>query len=80
MKKTVHSVAGLAIVLAALPVLALAGEPSAKQSKKTSEKAADTKASAKPCSEYGAGFVRLEGSSTCVKIGGYVRFQTGVSR
>ncbi|MEH2569537.1 hypothetical protein [Bradyrhizobium sp. AZCC 2289] len=24
------------------------------------------------CAEYGAGFVKAEGSDTCVKIGGYV--------
>jgi len=31
------------------------------------------------CSEFGAGFVRVNGTGSCVKIGGYVRGQ-GTSR
>lgn len=31
--------------------------------------------SAKPCDEYGAGFVRMGETGTCVKFGGYVRIQ-----
>jgi hypothetical protein len=27
------------------------------------------------CAEYGAGFVRVEGTGTCVKVGGYMRMQ-----
>jgi hypothetical protein len=38
------------------------------------------KAAANPCAEYGAGFVRLEGSSTCVKIGGSFGVGIGGSR
>ena len=33
--------------------------------------------SANACAEYGAGFVRIEGTSTCMKIGGAV--SVGVS-
>lgn len=29
----------------------------------------------KTCAEYGAGFVRVEGTGACVKIGGYLRMQ-----
>jgi hypothetical protein len=36
------------------------------------------KAAANPCAEYGAGFVRIEGSSSCMKIGGSIG--AGVSR
>jgi len=36
--------------------------------------------SANSCAEYGAGFVKIEGSNTCVKIGGAVSIGTGVSR
>lgn len=32
----------------------------------------------KACAEYGAGFVQIEGTGTCVKIGGYVRMQDSV--
>jgi hypothetical protein len=38
------------------------------------------KAAANPCAEYGAGFVRIEGSSTCIKIGGIVGVGAGASR
>jgi hypothetical protein len=38
------------------------------------------KAAANSCAEYGAGFVRLEGSSTCVKIGGSLSVGVGASR
>ena len=38
------------------------------------------KAAANPCAEYGAGFVRIEGSSTCVKIGGSLSVGVGGSR
>jgi hypothetical protein len=36
------------------------------------------KAAANPCAEYGAGFVRIEGSSTCMKIGGSIGVGVGV--
>jgi hypothetical protein len=35
-------------------------------------------ARANPCSIYGEGFASVPGSDTCVKIGGYVRSETGV--
>jgi hypothetical protein len=35
--------------------------------------------SANACAEYGAGFVKVEGTSTCVKIGGAVSVGAGVS-
>ena len=35
--------------------------------------------SANACAEYGAGFVRIEGTSTCMKIGGAVGVGAGVS-
>jgi hypothetical protein len=38
------------------------------------------KAAANPCAEYGAGFVRIEGSSTCIKIGGSISVGVGGSR
>ena len=38
------------------------------------------KAAANACAEYGAGFVRLEGSSTCVKIGGTISVGAGGTR
>jgi len=38
------------------------------------------KAAANPCAEYGPGFVRVEGSSTCIKIGGSFSVGVGASR
>ena len=35
--------------------------------------------SANSCAAYGAGFVKLEGSETCVKIGGAVSVGVGAS-
>jgi len=40
--------------------------------------AAPTKG-ARPCPEYGAGFVRMEGSSFCVRVGGSVGVEFGKS-
>ena len=36
--------------------------------------------SMKPCPEYGAGFYRLAGSDTCVRLGGSVGTDLGTSR
>lgn len=33
----------------------------------------------RPCPEYGPGFVRVEGSSACVRVGGGVRVEFGKS-
>jgi hypothetical protein len=38
------------------------------------------KTAANPCAEYGPGFVRVEGSSTCVKIGGSISVGAGATR
>jgi hypothetical protein len=38
------------------------------------------KAAANACAEYGPGFVRIEGSSTCIKIGGSIGVGVGASR
>ena len=35
--------------------------------------------SANSCAEYGAGFVRIEGTNTCMKIGGAISVGAGVS-
>jgi len=33
-----------------------------------------------PCAAYGAGFVRVDGTQTCIKIGGAVSVEAGGSR
>ena len=35
--------------------------------------------SVRACAEYGAGFVKIEGTNTCVKIGGAISVGAGVS-
>lgn len=45
-----------------------AGAPGVKQIKRN------------PCAEYGAGFVQVQGSDTCVRIGGAVGVDVGISR
>lgn len=38
------------------------------------------KASANSCAAYGAGFVKIEGTGTCVQIGGSISTDVGVRR
>ena len=71
------------IVLAMLwaPAASAQQSPAGKPDKAaTSVPLRPAKAAANPCAEYGAGFVRIEGSSTCVKIGGSVSIGVGRSR
>lgn len=35
---------------------------------------------ASPCAEYGAGFLRMAGSDTCVRVGGSIDVGVGMSR
>ena len=38
------------------------------------------KGAGNPCAVYGSGFVRVDGTQTCVKIGGAVSVETGGNR
>lgn len=71
----------LTAVIAVLPALTFAAEPFGTPSKKSSDtkktEAKDTNIKRKSCAEHGQGFVWVESTSSCVKMGGYVRFQTG---
>lgn len=69
----------------ALPALAAAqsiGEPipgrSAAKTKPAAARPAPAQAM-RPCPEYGPGFVRVDGSSACVRVGGGVRVEFGKS-
>jgi hypothetical protein len=42
-------------------------------------RAATQTAPAKSCAEYGPGFVRVEGSTSCVRIGGAISVGAGTS-
>ena len=49
----------------------------AEQPKKTAADAAPV--TANPCAQYGAGFVQVQGTTTCVKLSGSVRIEAGTS-
>ncbi|MBB5046410.1 hypothetical protein HNR60_001155 [Rhodopseudomonas rhenobacensis] len=62
-----------AVLVAALPAVAfaeppIAGVPPARETPRPVPRAAK----ANPCAAFGPGFVMVEGSSTCVKLGGAI--------
>jgi hypothetical protein len=72
----------LAIMVAMLPLSSASAEPSGGQKpdkSATSDRLLPVKRSgaANSCAAYGAGFVKVEGSETCVKIGGAVSIGVG---
>jgi hypothetical protein len=64
-----------AAVLVILPTWALAAEQPRQQPRKPAATPAPVQSN--PCAIYGAGFVKIEGSSTCVKMGGHVTIDVG---
>jgi hypothetical protein len=64
----------IASIIAVLPTCVAAAE----LPRKTPDPPRDAKV--RPCPAYGAGFVKVEGSTTCVKVGGSIRVETGRSR
>jgi Porin subfamily len=60
-----------ATMLAALPISVTAAE----LPKKTTLPPREVKGN--PCAAYGAGYVRVEGTTTCVKLGSSVRVEVG---
>ena len=73
--------AALVLLSAGSAISQLAGptlmQPSPSPEKKTAPVA---QRSVKACTEYGTGFVRMEGTGACVKIGGYLRVQRSMTR
>ena len=71
----------LTIIVAGWPVLVLAEQPSRYISGKTNSAGKQFKLKGavreNPCAEYGAGFVKLADSDTCMKIGGHVSGSVG---
>jgi hypothetical protein len=63
-----------AAMLAALPISVVAAE----LPKKATPPPHEVKGN--PCAAYGAGYVRVEGTTTCVKVGGSVRVEAGGSK
>ncbi|NPU15055.1 hypothetical protein HL666_30235 [Bradyrhizobium sp. 83002] len=75
---------GIVTWLAVAPLPASAGAPGS--SLLTPKAAATNKPASRPaavarnpCASYGANFVRVEGTDTCMKVGGALRFETGTS-
>lgn len=78
-----------AMVIAALTPVAFAQQPDPKLTRprpkaaipQNTQKAKPVaRRTVTPCSEYGAGFVRVAGSDTCVRLGGSVDMGIGMSR
>jgi hypothetical protein len=71
----------LILVVALLPAVAVAAEQQNGPRKKAAETPkASAPVSANPCAQYGAGFVQVQGTSTCVKLSGSMRVDVGTSR
>jgi len=72
----------IAVVLPA--VAAVAEQPRPQKSRKaaTPDKVLPLKRSSSTnvCAEYGAGFVKIEGTDTCVQVGGSISVGAGVRR
>ena len=72
----------IAAVIAALSVAPALAEPSSPKQRDSAAAGLPPPKRAgpgNPCSVYGPGFVKVEGSETCVKIGGAVSFGAGGS-
>jgi hypothetical protein len=71
----------IAIMVAALPACVAAAEQPGPQPRKPEPPPLPPRqASGNPCAAFGPGFVKVEGSSTCVKVGTGIRVEAGVSR
>lgn len=75
-----------AILLVAVVVLPLAAQAqqtgdknTRKQNETRSQRPVDRPRGMKPCPEYGAGFYKVDGSDTCVRIGGGIGVDVGGS-
>lgn len=68
-------------IIAALTTTATAQNlPSARDTKALPAKPLSSQGASNPCAAFGPGFVRIEGSSSCVKIGGSISVEGGASR
>jgi hypothetical protein len=78
MRATTLTVFLAAIALILLPARAFAGEQASAPQQHKKPVTRSTKA--KACAHYGPGFIQVEGTSTCVKVGGSVGFEAGTTR
>jgi hypothetical protein len=64
----------LILLIALLPGMAAVSVALANDRPKNAQpKPKAPQATANPCAQYGAGFVQVQGSTTCVKMNGYIR-------
>ena len=70
----------LAVVVAVLPTCVAVAQQSSQPPKNSPKSGTLRPIKGNPCAMYGAGFVKIEGSDTCVKIGGSVRVETSARR
>ena len=70
----------LAVVLVMLPTWVAAAQQSSQQPKNSPKSGTLRPVRSNPCAMYGAGFVKVEGTNTCVKIGGGVSVEAGARR
>lgn len=63
-----------------LPGPAPAGELRQKPQNKPAALPAPKQTRSNPCAEFGPGFVQVEGSSTCVRLGGSIGVGAGIRR
>jgi len=74
----------LLMVMGTLSISVAAAQPTgnladSKRKPLAAGRAATQVAPAKSCAEYGPGFVRVEGSTSCVRIGGSISVGVGAS-
>jgi len=69
----------IAIVVSMVPACVVAAEQSTQPPRKPATGQTLRPPEVNPCAAYGAGFVKVEGTSTCIKIGGSVRIEGGVN-
>jgi len=69
-------------MLCVSPALAESTRPLKLDTPATTDKAAPLKgkASSSACAAYGPGFVKIEGTDTCVQVGGSISVGAGVRR
>ena len=64
----------LILLIALVPGMAIVSAAVANElPKNTQPKPKAPQAAANPCAQYGAGFVQVQGTQTCVKMNGYIR-------
>jgi hypothetical protein len=65
------------VAVSLLPTVAAAQQTSQQPAKPKSSANAPRPAKSNPCAQYGAGFVQVGDTTTCIKIGAGVTFEGG---